>query len=178
MFEEEFLFEMEINQSILDYLKNKKALINLVVSKNNTNFLELQNNIEKDNNKKEKSLINDQSKNLDLENFDSEDEDLNIEKEILGSCKFSLNEILTDPDFSNKILDVISNNNSNLNLGYINFDFKLENSASVEGKIGKSNTERINKNVAIRNIKFIKIFFKNFYNFKYQLGTKKRGCSF
>lgn len=149
MFEEEFLFEMEMNQAILDYLKNKRALINLIVSKNNTNFLEYQNNIEKDNNKKNKSINNDRSKNLDLDNFDSDEEDLSIEREILGSCKFSLNEILTDPDFSNKVLDIISNNNNNLNLGFINFDFKLENSASVEGKIGKLKTDKTNKIVSL-----------------------------
>jgi len=149
LFEEEFLFEMEMNQAILDYLKNKRALINLIVSKNNTNFLEYQNNIEKDNNKKNKSINNDRSKNLDLDNFDSDEEDLSIEREILGSCKFSLNEILTDPDFSNKVLDIISNNNNNLNLGFINFDFKLENSASVEGKIGKLKTDKTNKIVSL-----------------------------
>ncbi len=135
-----------MNQAILDYLKNKNALINLIVTKNNTNFLELQNNLEREIKIQENSVVNDKTQNFD---FDSDEEDFDLEKDIIGSCKFSLNEILTDPDFANRVLDIISNKNSNLNLGYINFDFKLENSASVEGRIGKTKIDKINKKVFI-----------------------------
>jgi len=140
---------MEMNSAILDYLKNKKALINLIVSSNNNNFIEIQNNFE-NTDKITNSNIN-KSKIFEANNLDSEDEDFNSEKEILGTCKFSLNEILIDPDFSNKVYDIISNNNSNLNLGFINFDIKLENSATVEGRLGKLHKEKINKKENVIN---------------------------
>ena len=130
-----------MTSAVLDYVKNKKALINLIISKNNVNF-ELYENNNKNN------ITNKTEEN----NTDSEN-DLDVEKEILGTCKFSLNEILTDPDFSNKIFDILSSNNPNTNLGYINVDIKLENSASVEGKILKKTKD---KEKQIKKVKFLK----------------------
>jgi len=146
---------MEMNAAIFEYLKNKKALVNLIVSRKNSGFLELQNNLEQ----KEKLSNVEKSKDFRLDNLDSDEEDFNMEKEVLGSCKFSLNEILTDPDFSNKVYDILANNNSNVNLGYINFDLKLENSASVEGRIGVGKVAKekaYNKNVYL--ISFLPFF--------------------
>jgi uncharacterized protein YcgI (DUF1989 family) len=135
---------MEMNSAILDFLKNKTALINLIVASNNAGFVELQNNLE---NKENLSNV-EKSKNLDIDILDSDEDDFNVHKEVLGSCRFSLNEILTDPDFSNKVYNITAINNSNLDFGYVNFDIKLENSASVEGRVGKLTKEKLNnKNV-------------------------------
>lgn len=145
-----------MNAAILEYLKNKKALINLIVSKNTTGFLELQNNLEN----KEKLSNVDKSKEFQLDNLDSDEDDFNSQKEVLGCCRFSLNEILTDPDFSNQVYDVIAVNNSNVNLGYINFDVKLENSASMEGRDGMAKAAKEKANVKNVNFFLNLIFIK------------------
>lgn len=149
--------------AILEYMKSKKALINLIVAKNTAGggFFDMQNNIE--NKEKNSSDVN-KSNIKELNLFDSDEDDLNIEKEILGSCRFSLNEILTDPDFSNKVYDVLANNSSKANLGYVNFDIKLENSASVEGRVGKSTKEKANqiknKEALLKNIDHLRTIMK------------------
>jgi hypothetical protein len=154
LFEEEFLFEMEINSYILDYLKNKKTLITLYSSKgdnitnNNNYFDKINENDNKNNNKR--FILNDNDIDTDSESEGDNDNDndnnnkdldynMNINKkfnkEILGNCKFSFSEILTNSDFTNKNYEIFSLNSSKITYGFINVDLKLENTASIEGKI-------------------------------------------
>lgn len=132
---------MEVNSAILDYLKNKKALINLIISRNDVDF-------RSNNDVNEKLLI------PELGDFDCEEDHKFMEDEIIGSCKFSLNDILTDPDFSNKVFDINSVNNSDINYGFINIDLKLENSASVEGTVNVRNQSQEKVKVQKYDVKY------------------------
>ena len=132
---------MEINTFILDYLKHKKALVTLCSSVNNSNSNFVKNEENRKFNFSENNNNTDSDEDFDIEN----------NKEILGSCKFSLNEILIETEFANKNYEIISLANTKVNFGYINIDLKLENSASIEGRIFKK--EKVN---------FLTFYFFNF----------------
>jgi hypothetical protein len=149
---------MEINSYILDYLKNKKALITLYSSIGNEINNNNNNNLREKENQNQNKKYNFNDIDTDSDNDSDYHNDVNHEyykdintkskynREILGCCKFSLSEILTNSEFANKNYEIFSMANSKVNYGFINIDLKLENSASIEGRIkATSKNEKVKK---------------------------------
>jgi hypothetical protein len=102
--EEEFVFNFIIEPDILEYLNNKNLIVNLF-TQNRADF------------------------QLESEELSSDDE---YSKNLVGTAKIKLNDILSNTDFINKNIPVVSRISTNTNLGHINIDMKLENTNALE----------------------------------------------
>jgi hypothetical protein len=125
------VFNFVIEPEILEYLKSRNLIVNLITY-NKSNYL------------------------LESAEFTSEDE---CAKNLIGTAKIKLNDIISNTDFLNKNIQVVSRISPNTNLGHINIDMKLENTNAlstdvkkVETKKGLENLRTILKNKNEKNL--------------------------
>lgn len=156
IFEEEFCYNLLIESDILEYLKNRNSLINLIVYNKQHNFFN-------------SSAESQSDSSIDL-GSDNEYNDFNSHsrmqksnfKEIAGSAKIRLSEIISNTDFSNRIYYIFTKDG--VKLGCVNLEIKIENNLEIHdeqlplqnNKNKRSQSSHLNKKkMKLENLKEI-----------------------
>jgi hypothetical protein len=145
IFEEEFSYNLLIESDILEYLKNKNSLVNLVVYTKQHNFF---------NSSAESRSDSDSDSSIGI-NLNSQKCNF---KEIVGTAKIKLSEIISNTDFTNRTYNIFSK--EGVKLGCVNLEIKIENNLEnvdeENNRPDKKKSSNINnKKLKLENLKEI-----------------------